>query len=385
MSGGLQSLRLYSGYVGLVTLATLSVYGGAFGSLPKPKRTGDAKGKDGESDDEDEDSELLQRLASEDVWLFPVLGSITLFGLYMAMKYFGKEVINLLMGWYITLAAIASVSKTFLTIVKRVVGKERWNSFHQTKVAISNTGSKDVTKFSWRTPTPYLLPLGAIPSILWATNKSLKKSALVNDIIGLSFAHDSISLLRLDSFKSGTILLSGLLLYDVWWVFGTEVMVHVATNLDLPVKLLWPKALDITGSKGYMMLGLGDIVIPGTYVALALRYDYYRFQKDQANNTFKKPYFYAVLFSYFAGLATTMIVMHVFQAAQPALVYLSPACIMAFLLTAITRGELYEAWTWSDDPPKPQDQNGAKDEAKDKGKEKTPPPSSSGEAPTESN
>lgn len=115
------------------------------------------------------------------------------------------------------------------------------------------------------------------------------------------------------------------------------------------------------------MLGLGDIVIPGTFVALALRYDYARFAHKagseqerepeiKSNDTkpainghssgkpttirpagairldedaqlkFRrsapKPYFLAALAAYVSGLVTTMFVMHVFHAAQPALLYL---------------------------------------------------------------
>lgn len=110
------------------------------------------------------------------------------------------------------------------------------------------------------------------------------------------------------------------------------------------------------------MLGLGDIVIPGTFVALALRYDYARYAQkvglerkakledakvvtnghskprattqpagaikldEDAQLEFRrsapKPYFFAALTAYVSGLVTTMLVMHVFHAAQPALLYL---------------------------------------------------------------
>jgi len=72
------------------------------------------------------------------------------------------------------------------------------------------------------------------------------------------------------------------------------------------------------------MLGLGDVVIPGTFIALALRYDNARFLKSAPNSkeTFSKPYFYATLAAYTAGLVTTMVVMHVFGKGQPALLYL---------------------------------------------------------------
>jgi len=99
-------------------------------------------------------------------------------------------------------------------------------------------------------------------------------------------------------------------------------MVSVATSLDLPMKILWPKSIAFSTVNGSMMLGLGDIVIPGTFVSLGLRYDYFRHTKAQPVGTFTKPYFTASLVAYVAGLATTMVVMHVFHAAQPALLYL---------------------------------------------------------------
>jgi hypothetical protein len=46
-------------------------------------------------------------------------------------------------------------------------------------------------------------------------------------------------------------------------VFGTDVMVTVAKSFDAPVKLLWPKDL-FAEQLHFSMLGLGDIVIPGT-------------------------------------------------------------------------------------------------------------------------
>lgn len=97
-------------------------------------------------------------------------------------------------------------------------------------------------------------------------------------------------------------------------------MVKVATTLDVPIKLLWPKSILFDNKRGYTMLGLGDVVIPGTYVALALRYDYHLQKKREG---FKKlRYFYGSLCGYILGLIATMIVMHVVGTAQPALLYL---------------------------------------------------------------
>ena len=96
-------------------------------------------------------------------------------------------------------------------------------------------------------------------------------------------------------------------------------MVSVATGLDVPIKLAWPKSTDFSSQAGFTILGLGDIVIPGAFVTLSLRYDLSRSPKRDWLAPFAKPYFFASLFAYVAGLGTTIFVMHTFKAAQPAL------------------------------------------------------------------
>ena len=99
-------------------------------------------------------------------------------------------------------------------------------------------------------------------------------------------------------------------------------MVKVATTLDVPIKLLWPKSMLFSTERGFTMLGLGDIVVPGMFVATALRYDYYRASRKGSGAPVQKTYFYAALVAYAFGLITTMSVMHFLRKAQPALLYL---------------------------------------------------------------
>jgi minor histocompatibility antigen H13 len=305
---------------------------------PDPKGTPNAdKGED--------DSDI--RLTAEDAWTFPVLGSLLLAGLFLVIKYFGKEWINWLLSLYFALAGLYSVPHSFTNLAQFVLGPQRWNEFLRYEVKIVK-GTNEVVYFSCRTPTLFLVPLGIIPSFIYVFYSGPAKSVFLTNVLALSFGHQAMSLLKIDSFKTGGILLSGLFLYDVWWVFGTKVMISVATSLDLPMKILWPKSTDFSLEHGTMMLGLGDIVVPGTFVSLALRYDHFRHTKAQQEKPFTKPYFIASVVAYVTGLAITMAVMHVFHAAQPALLYLSPACILSFLLTAWRRGELSEAWQWND-------------------------------------
>lgn len=40
--------------------------------------------------------------------------------------------------------------------------------------------------------------------------------------MGLSLCHSALSAIKLDSLLTGSVLLSGLFLYDIWWVFGSK-------------------------------------------------------------------------------------------------------------------------------------------------------------------
>ena len=55
------------------------------------------------------------------------------------------------------------------------------------------------------------------------TNRSFSSSVLM-----IPFISSGLELISVGSFKNAAIMLCGLFVYDVWWVFGTEVMVAVA-------------------------------------------------------------------------------------------------------------------------------------------------------------
>lgn len=113
-------------------------------------------------------------------------------------------------------------------------------------------------------------------------------------------------------------------------------MVSVAKNLDGPIKLLFLKASGTP--RQFSMLGLGDIVVPGIFVALMLRMD--------RSRGFQTSYFASAMAGYVGGLLATVLVMTQFDRAQPALLYLVPGegqaldtcrCRNAFLTRAFVR------------------------------------------------
>jgi len=145
-------------------------------------------------------------------------------------------------------------------------------------------------------------------------------------------------------------------------------MVSVAKSFDAPIKLLFPQT---SWEAQPSMLGLGDIVIPGIFLALLLRMDYF-IHKNKLNPKHIRPhahihlppptvdminekihpstnspplsphppttpYFTITLISYFIGLSFTVGIMYYFNAAQPALLYLVPACVGGSMSVAIAK------------------------------------------------
>ena len=58
------------------------------------------------------------------------------------------------------------------------------------------------------------------------------------------------------------------IIYDISFVFASDVMVTVAKAIDSPLKFVI-----LTGWSSYSCVGLGDIVIPGILASLTIRID----------------------------------------------------------------------------------------------------------------
>ncbi|KAJ3268793.1 hypothetical protein HDV01_002279 [Terramyces sp. JEL0728] len=186
---------------------------------------------------------------------------------------------------------------------------------------------------------------------------------ILSNIIAESLAIFCLEMMKLNTFKTGMVLLALLFFYDIYWVFGSQatfgdnVMVTVAKSLDIPIKLLFPRTLPESISEfvfyngQFSLLGLGDIAIPGIFIALCLRFDRFNAfgNSKETSLNFAKPYFYSCLASYFIGLSITLYVLNVFGHAQPALLYLSPACILSAIICAFFKNQLAELFKYQSD------------------------------------
>ena len=96
------------------------------------------------------------------------------------------------------------------------------------------------------------------------------KHWVLTNLLSVSLALHTLRLLKLDTFQTGIILLSGLFLYDIFWVFGTDVMVTVARSFDAPIKIVFPTAFGAADPR-LAMLGLGDRLASAQITALLKR------------------------------------------------------------------------------------------------------------------
>ncbi|KAK9825046.1 hypothetical protein WJX74_003621 [Apatococcus lobatus] len=227
------------------------------------------------------------------------------------------------------------------------------------------------------------------------------------NLLACVIATDIMQALGLRSFRAAGVALVGLLLYDVFWVFGSpkvigeNVMMTVATS-DIrfgPARLLYPRLVASASEGGrfpYSLLGLGDVAVPGLLACLALRFDAVRLlQPGQAAGTetsaqaggpvsptqaqtsaataggavetvttavgTQKPvlpvteailqnrtYFLPLLAAYIVGLGVAFAANSITKLGQPALLYLVPLTLGSIALTAATKGELGRVFSFTD-------------------------------------
>lgn len=485
-------------YTHLVVSALFPIVTGAYSSLSRPssaaKPVKDSKTqpKADEQDDQDDDEDSIQKmegLSPSDAVIFPLLAGCTLGGLYLLIKYMGASLLNKVLRWYFSAMAIFSVAKlindglgvaeSFCFPHYYTEGGVLWKVSQPERKAIH---SAICTRPS---PLPGVLGRIILPQRIlqgfWTLRGLLRRkyrvqlhlSSLVSfkvtltlrtilstalalatifysnfisnawwltNLQGFAFSYSALQLMSPTTFGTGSLILSALFFYDIYFVFYTPLMVTVATKLDVPIKLLFPRPLEdgqVAADRKLAMLGLGDIVIPGMMIGLALRFDLYMFylkrqtkrfnsaisssdDKDKGTNkatedvhkepyrpvtghwgnkfwttswigrsllpkhdptkkatrnpipTFSKPYFYASIVGYILGMCVTLGIMHVFQHAQPALLYLVPGVLGSLWSTALIRGELKQMWNFTEanDEEEEEDKDKKKEETKKDAEEK---------------
>ncbi|CUS09437.1 unnamed protein product [Tuber aestivum] len=451
-----QALPFIPTYIHLITTALLPIVTGSFASLKRPGNAARPPPEHRNFDEvdaerEDEPSHVENLTASDALW-FPVTAGLCLGSLYLIIKYLDDpSIINKILTWYFCGMGAFAIAKGFsdsLGVLVTYVFPRRYRSRKDGKLYVAGYNSyrvKGGESVENGNPSVSLIPQFVVES-MWSLRRALYarytlvggstknptfkatfwvgdlaglvagilavgtyalggKHWLLTNIMGTSFAYGAVQLLSPTTFTTASILLGALFFYDIFFVFYTPMMVTVATTLDVPIKLLFPRpSASPSSAQALAMLGLGDVVIPGLVIAMALRYDLWRFyekkrllnladaekeqsaalvdadghdlkrrKKDLAEKAketyvkvagnwgerywtadedgaeFSKFYFYMSLGGYFVGMLTTLVVMHVFKHAQPALLYLVPGVLGSVWLGALMKGELGVMWNYSEE------------------------------------
>lgn len=322
-------------YLHLIISALFPIFTGAHASLSRPssaaKPTSRTKKETGEEDSDDEDASIqkMEGLSPSDAIVFPLLAGCTLATLYFLIKWMGPDTLNKILAWYFSSLAVFSVAK-LVNDGLIVLDSFTWPNYYADQgvfwhvkttdrqfVEVGETDDRALCSRS--SPLPGLLgriPLPqAVLSALWilralpaqkytvrlhlakvtTVKANLTLRMIFSAIVGLSavlyssfiskawwltnlqgfaFSYSALQLMSPTTFATGSLILVALFFYDIYFVFYTPMMVTVASNLDVPIKLLFPRPHEEGQTERRLaMLGLGDIVLPGIMIGLALRFD----------------------------------------------------------------------------------------------------------------
>ena len=445
-------------YLHLIVSAVFPIYTASHASLGRPRSAGPPDASDSEDESygkiDDEVIDKLEGLRPRDAILLPILAGCTLCGIYFLLKYMKDAVfLNYVLSIYFSTVGIFFTT----TFIRDVLLQARsfifpgqysahgvvWKVSQDHNVYRAYKSPDTPSVICETSPLPGMLrklPLPAITkSLLWKIRRVsyfkvtvklqihrlvdsklnlgaidilsaltafmvvgydffIHKYWFVTNLIGFSFSYGALQAVTPTTAPIGSMLLTALFFYDIYFVFYTPIMVTVATQLEVPIKLLFPRphgcVLPNSGDAGpeawelykqclakdraMAMLGLGDIVVPGLLIAFALRFDLYlhylrgkpktgtpgtdkssqpkylqvtgawgerfwtkhalRDNKLQAKS-FPKPYFFCCVAGYIGGLIATLVSMVLMNHAQPALLYLVPGILIPFWALAAVKGD----------------------------------------------
>lgn len=299
-----------------------------------------------------DEKDKQEKMTSKDAYMFPVYGSAVLFGLYVVYKFFDKNILNHILSFHFTMYGFLSLVQLIAYHLEKLnpnLGKtEVFNkTFNINLYFVQKSPKVTITKSEL---------IGGIIALAPTIGYFATKYWLFNNLFGVAFSICGIESLSLPSFQIGFILLWGLFFYDIFWVYGTDVMLTVAKSVDAPIKLIFPIDLSVE-TPAFSMLGLGDIVIPGFFIALCLKFDVDRVILNNIKHGIKefnldaipKTYFWSCVIGYAVGIIMTFNAMIIFNHAQPALLFLVPCCCISILIPAWKNGALKELFSYDEE------------------------------------
>lgn len=245
---------------------------------------------------EDEDSGCIER---KEAIKLPIVASSCLLGCYFLVQNGWKSWIEVVASGYFTLIGVCAVKfflkealEPALSLLPNTPYRTAWKPPFSHKPLIFLCTFSDIFTY--------------ILSILLGCTYFFTQHSLLNNLFAISFSLYAIETTSLGNFVTAVIFLIGMCLYDGIWVQGTNILLTVLREIDVPIKLLFPMIQGETWTTDYAILGLGDIIIPGLVVALAYRLDYFLACKKEHKGAPK--YFITALIGYLVGLSGSLLV-----------------------------------------------------------------------------
>ena len=203
-----------------------------------------------------------EKVSKQNALYAPVGASVAIGGLYLLLKN-GIDITSLY-AVAVTIFGALCISDIGVPLLRNVLPSV---DFATAEIELPESIAKKLDVD--RVPIDGLitLGLGLLCSVAYWTPVALENKFLISNFIAWALGMVSLGAISLGSFQTGAILLAGLFCYDVFWVFGTDVMMTVATKVEAPVKFLYTAPpSDTPKDYPFSVLGLGDVVIPGETV-----------------------------------------------------------------------------------------------------------------------
>ena len=268
--------------------------------------------------------------------LAPIGASFSLLSIYTLLK-FGIDPTSVY-SLIVTIFGALSISDIGVPLLRNVLPE----SFSSKRISIPKiiAGQLELEEPSLPLDGLTTLFIGFFCAVAYWLPTTMAQKFIVSNVIAWSIAMVSLGSISLGSYQTAAILLGGLFIYDCYFVFGTDVMMTVATKVEAPVKFIYPAPLsDIPREYPFSVLGLGDIVVPGLFV---------RFMNeiDGVLQPSRISYLNVSTVAYTVALLVCFIVNYMTNSGQPALFYLDPALIGSTLIAATINDQLREVWNF---------------------------------------
>ncbi|WZN59530.1 signal peptide peptidase [Chloropicon roscoffensis] len=308
----------------------------------------------------------------------PVFLSFSLLGLYGIQK-LEIDLQTFLNGYFLLLETVSGTISLWLPLkaIGAATGEKALGTVDLSFVVKSERTGETLPADQPVRPSA-LLCLAVAATLAYLDRYGGQDSFTLNNLEASFLVTTWLELLGVNSFRTATALLFGLLFYDVLWVFGSgpllraaasalggeqgeailpkygSVMADVAMSpvLSTPTKFLFPRDAAVaaaaeSSSFDFSLLGLGDVLIPGLLIGLLLRFEGRASKGSEGGGGGGGGgYFAPALFAYGAGLLVSFAASFVSGKGQPALLYLVPLTVGSALLVGTKNKEVGELWSF---------------------------------------